>query len=88
MYPFVQVPIGAGLGLVLLLVAALGVAIGPRFEVSRLKAAIPGVVGAILIVAHFAKGGPLTIFNWPTYGIMLLLGSGCAGRRRAGSARS
>ena len=75
MYPFVQVPIGAGLGLVLLLVAALGVAIGPRFEVSRLKAAIPGVVGAILIVAHFAKGGPLTIFNWPTYGIMLLLGA-------------
>lgn len=75
MYPFVQVPIGAGLGLVLLLLSALGVAIGPRFELSRAKAAIPGVIGAILIVAHFAKGGPLTIFNWPTYGIMLLLGA-------------
>lgn len=75
MYPFVQVPIGAGLGLVLLLVAALAVAVGPRFEISRPKGAIPGVVGLVLIVAHFAKGGPLTVFNWPTYGIMLLLGA-------------
>lgn len=77
MHPFVQVPIGAGLGLFFLLLAAAWVALAPRFGASetRPKAAIPAILGLILVVAELARGEALTIFHWPTYGIMLLLGA-------------
>lgn len=77
MHPFVQIPIGAGLGLVLLLLAGAWFAFAARFgaQKARRLAALPALVGLGLIVAQFARGGPLTVFYWPTYGIMLLIGA-------------